>query len=226
MTTYQEYLNLLRQLPPNLQEIVRQLWESGRTLNARELLRLLGFLFASGNADLIRRILILLARLGRFTPGTVQAALELHAAGEGASVVGGAAAGEGGAAAAAGAGLAATIAAILAALLAILLAAYTITTEVRTEISYPGTGLRCQASGDGNPTEYHLFRRGIGSRTALQRAIDAAQAHCEEIGSCEGECEHGTCKPVASFIRLDPRYRVFWTTAHVWYICVCQCVVE
>jgi len=238
MTTYEEYLRLLSSLPPNLQVIVRQLWEAGHTLNAQELLRLLYFLFGAANAEQIRRIIILLARLGRLSPGVVEEALCLAASGEGASVVaaGGAAAGEGGAAAGAGAaggaagatvaGTLATIAAVLAAALAVALAVYTIKTEVKTRIRYPASGLRCGA-GPADPREYHLYRRGIGSRTALQRAIDAAAEHCARIGGeCPGECQEGTCKPAPTFIRIDPRYRVLWTTAHVWYRCLCQCVVE
>lgn len=199
---------------------MRQLWQNGRTLNPRELLRLIYFLFASGNITQIQRILILLGRLGRFAPGVLQAALELHAAGEGASIAAGSGAGAG---ATAGTALFATIGAILVALLAIILAAYTITTEVLTEIEFSGSGLRCQGDGDDDPTEYHIWRRGIGSRTAVQRVVDVAQEHCERIGKCTGKCETGECKPVASFIRIDPRYRVFWTAAHAYYICSCQC---
>ncbi len=223
MTTYEEYLQLYRQLPPNLQEIVQQLWANGRSLNARELLRLLYFLFASQNVEQIRRILILLGRLGRFAPGVLSGALELHAGGAGASVV----AGEGGAVAAgatAGTALFATIAAVLAAILAIGVAVYTISSEVLTEITFPGTGLKCATGGSASSKEHKITRSGIGSRSAVQKAIDAAQAHCATIGKCRGNCDKGTCKPVASTIRIDPKYRLFWTTVDVYYICVCQCV--
>ena len=236
MTTYEEYLRLLARLSPAVQRIVEQLFNNGRTLNPQELLRLLYFLFGAANAEEIRRILVLLARLGRLNPAVLAEAIGLHAAGEGASITGsavagsagasgGASTGAGGAGAAAGAGLAATIAAILAALLAIALAAYTISTEVLTELSFPGSGLKCKASHD-DTTIWKIWRRGIGSRTAVQKAIDAAQEHCERIGKCEGGCDNGECKPVASFIRIDDLYRVFWTTAEAYYICSCQCVFD
>jgi len=264
MSTYEEYLQLLALLPANIQAIIRQLWEGGHNLSPRELLRLIYFLFAGANLEQIQRILVLLARLGRLSPGVLQEALALHAAGEGASVaaggaaaggataggaaaggataggataggvtaggatVGGAAVGEGGALAGATAGTAlfATIAAILAALLAIALAAYTISSEVLTQIKFPGSGLRCQGGAGGGSTVWHIWRRAIGSRSAVQKAIDAAQKACERGGGCSGECASGSCKPVASFIRLDPRYRVLWTTAHAYYICSCECVSE
>jgi len=226
MSTYEEYLNIIRRFSPEIQSLFQQLWNGGRSLSPRELLRILYFILAAGPRDQIIRALILLGRLGRFSPGVVAGALELEAAGAGASVASGSSVATG----AAAAGTAAAVAAVLAALISVAYAGYTITTEVLKEITFPDGGPLCQFSKNAcsaGGEDRRLFKRGVGSKTAVQRAIDAAQASCESADSCckGGSCPPGRiCKPTASFIDIDPRWRLFWTTAHVAYRCTCQCV--
>ena len=233
MTTYEEFLYIINRLPPNIQEILWQIWRSGRSLSPGELLRLLSLLLGSARpevAALIQRAIILLGRLGRIAPGVAGAALELHAAGEGASVVaGGSGAGGGAAAGTAATGTAALIASILIALIAVAIAAYKITTEILKELKFPDIGPLCDCSGGGCSFDggvRNLDEWGIGSKTAVQNAVDAAQADCESTCSCDaGKCPPGyICKPSATIISIDPKYRVFWTTAFISYTCVCRCM--
>ena len=90
---------IISTLPPNIQTILRQLAQGTTPLSARELLRLLAFLMASGAAykDTIWAALIWLANAGKLEVPTLVEAATLMAEGEGASVVaaGGAEAGAG-----------------------------------------------------------------------------------------------------------------------------------
>ena len=248
MTTLQEFELVLRQLPPGAATILRELLRNPLAPQASarllDLVRLmLGGAAGGGlgaNWELLRRALVLLARLGGLAPrtllpviGTIEAELAAAAAaGSGGAGAGGA--GAGGAAAGAGGAVAlGTVLAILAAVLAVAFAFWSIGSEVMKEIELPQDGQPCAldtAAGVAMAmNERKLYARGVGQKTALQRAIDRAASACsEDAGQCGGgECREGsTCRPVASITSVDLKWRLFWTTAHITYTCPCACLPD
>ena len=247
MTTLQEFELVLRQLPPNVATLLREILRnpmapqaSARLLNLVRLM--LGGGAAGGlgaNWELLRRALILLARLGGIAPRTllpVIGTIEAELAAAAAAGSGGAGAGTGvgaGGAAAGGAAALGTVLAILAAVLAVAYAFWSIGSEVLKEIELPQDGQPCALDTDAGIAmaleERKLFARGIGQKTALQRAIDqAAEACAGDADQCgEGECREGSsCRPVASVTGVTLKWRVFWTTAHITYTCPCACLPD
>jgi hypothetical protein len=181
----------------------------------------------AGDWELVRRALVLLARLGALSPrtimpviGTIEAELAAGGAAEGAG-------------AAAAAGAAATALAALAAALAVAFAFWSIGSEVMRDIVLPQDGRPCALDtedGVAMATEVRtLWARGVGQKTALQRAIDQAAEACGgDAARCGGgTCREGArCRPVPAIQTVDLRWRVFWTTAFIEYTCPCGCLPE
>jgi len=222
----QEFEQILSRLPANIAEILRQLAADGKNISPRELLRLISFLFASGAAyaELITQALVRLVMAGKLSGETLLTAMRLWGAGEGASIVAGAG---GGAAGGAAAGtLLATVAAALAMLVSIYIAYSWISEEVKKDIEFPPQGVPCAAVG-GNTTKVRkLSRSGIGSKTSLQRALNAAVEDVARTVRCGTGCPQAdhVCAPMPVIISAVPKYRVFWTTTDVLYLGACQCL--
>lgn len=241
MTTMQEFEIVLRQLPPAVAAILRELLRNPMSPHASarllELVRLmLGGAAGGGlgaNWELLRRALVLLARLGGISPrallpviGTIEAELAAAAAGSGGT-------GAGAGATAGGAVALGTVLAILAAVLAVAYAFWSIGSEVMKDITLPQDGQPCALDTDAGVAmamnERKLWARGIGQKTALQRAIDRASEACSrDADQCGmGECRNGSaCRPVASITSVEFNWRVFWTTVHITYTCPCACLPE
>jgi hypothetical protein len=226
MSTLQEFESILHRLPPAVVAILRLLFNEPLSPQAAaRLLALVRLMIGGlgGEWELIRRALVLLARLGKLSPravlpviGTIEA--ELAAAG--------------GPAAGAGAGALATAAAVLAAVLAVAFAFWSIGSEILKEIELPADGQACGLDTEGGVAMATgirtLYARGIGGKTALQRAIDRAMEACnEDRGQCGGgECksEECECRPTLALIDVDIRWRLFWRTAYISYVCPCACL--
>lgn len=251
MSTLEELLRLIRQLPPELQDIFRRILDGTLPVGPPLLVDLLRRLLATAaDRGLITRILWLLWRLGRLSPAVLEAALGEAQAGvvagaatgtaEGAGAVAatgtagaaGAAGGTGalGAPAVTGAALLATIAAIIAAALAVIYATWSIYSEATTELELPPDGPPCGlATADGRAmatVDRAITVWAIGSRTSLNKAIQEAQASCEaDAKKCTGVCAGGKrCWPSASVQSWEQWYRIFWTTTRIVYRCPCACV--
>lgn len=233
MTTFQEFEDVLRRLPPAVAAILRELLRNPLAPQASaRLLALVRLLIngLGGDWELVRRALILLARLGGLAPrtilpviGTIEA--ELAAAGT-------AGAAEGAGAAAAG-GAAATALAVLAAALAVAFAFWSIGSEVMTQIVLPQDGAPCALDTEDGVAMATVVRTlsasAVGRRSALQAAIDAAATACaQDAARCGGgECGEGArCRPVPAIQSVDLRWRLFWTTAVVEFTCPCGCLPE
>jgi hypothetical protein len=225
-----DFEQIIAALPPNIQTILRQLYQNGNTLNARELLRLLSFLLTSAGPlykETIWQALIHLANIGRLEVPTLIEAATLFEAGEGASVV--AAGAEGAGAAAAGAAGASALALSIAALIGLLIvgavALLAYSAESRRGIKLPPSGIPCAVKSGATGTVRKLSRSRIGSRRSRNAAVDAAQADAVATVTCGGACDAGkTCSPVAIIISAIPKYRIFWTTTDVRYMVNCACV--
>jgi hypothetical protein len=242
MSTLEELLRLIRQLPPDLQDVFRRLLDGTLPVGPPLLVDLLRRLIATAaDRGVIIRILWLLARLGRLSPAVLEAALAEAQAGavaggaatgaaEGAGAAGGAGAAAGGGTAAGGAAVAATIASILIAVLAILYATWSIYSEATTELELPPDGPPCGlATPEGRAmatVDRAITVSAIGSRTSLNKAIRLAQESCEaDAANCTGQCAGGKrCWPAASVQSWEQWYRVFWTTTRIVFRCPCGCV--
>lgn len=230
MTTFQEFEDVLRRLPPAVAAILRELLRNPLAPQASaRLLALVRLLIngLGGDWELVRRALILLARLGGLAPrtilpviGTIEAELAAAGTAEGAGAV-------------VAGGAAATALAVLAAALAVAFAFWSIGSEVMTQIVLPQDGAPCALDTEDGVATATVVRTlsvsAVGRRSALQAAIDAAAAACaQDAAHCGGgKCGDGArCRPVPAIQSVDLRWRFFWTTAVVEFTCPCGCLPE
>jgi hypothetical protein len=230
MDPFTEYLNILRQLRPEIRgilEAVRNQAGLVGTFNPREFAKLLGSALAiAEERALVTRALYLLTRLGVISPQILTGAIEFAAiAGVGAEE---GAAGAGAAAAAGGVSVGLVLS-VLTALLATGIAVYTITSEAKTELELPVGGAIC---GLNTPQgiematrERTVTVRAFGTRTSLNRAIKAAQEICElDSSKCTGTCAKGQkCLPNVAVQSSEQFFRFFFTTTVLKFTCPCTC---